>query len=267
LALEGCQVEDSLKAESVSAEHVVDDVIHDAVAPHVPGSTLTKRGSTWPSLTKSPLLKVGPTGIATRHKTQSLMEVGNNEPQERTVSDVTGRHRHPWLRRTAIAASSIISILFFLVLAIVVFRLLNPPITPVMISEKLRGTTFARHWVPLANISPNLPLAVMASEDGRFCDHRGVDWSAVKEAIGAANDFSDFRGASTIPMQTVKNLYLWSQRSYVRKALEVPLAYLLSVLWPKQVVIETYLNIAPWGPGIVGVEAASRYYLTKARTP
>ena len=91
-----------------------------------------------------------------------------------------------------------------------------------MISEKLRGITFARHWVPLANISPNLPLAVIASEDGRFCDHWGVDWSAVKEAVEAADDFSDFRGASTIPMQTVKNLYLWSQRNYVRKALDDP---------------------------------------------
>jgi monofunctional glycosyltransferase len=105
---------------------------------------------------------------------------------------------------------------------------------------------------------------VIASEDGRFCNHWGVDWSAVKEAVDAADDLSDFRGASTIPMQTVKNLYLWSQRSYVRKSLEVPLAYLLSALWPKQVVIETYLNVAPWGPGIVGVEAASRYYFNKS---
>jgi Transglycosylase len=76
-------------------------------------------------------------------------------------------------------------ILAGLLFAIVVFRFLNPAITPVMISEKLRGITFARHWVPLANISPNLPLAVIASEDGRFCDHWGVDWSAVKEAIFA----------------------------------------------------------------------------------
>jgi hypothetical protein len=86
-------------------------------------------------------------------------------------------------------------ILAGLLFAIVGFRFLNPAITPVMISEKLRGTTFARHWVPLANISPNLPLVVIASEDGRFCDHWGVDWSAVKEAVEAADDFSDFRGA------------------------------------------------------------------------
>jgi monofunctional biosynthetic peptidoglycan transglycosylase len=169
--------------------------------------------------------------------------------------------QHPWLRRVTSVAFLILAGLLF---AIVGFRFLNPAITPVMISEKLRGTTFARHWVPLANISPNLPLAVIASEDGRFCNHWGVDWSAVKEAVEAADDLSDFRGASTIPMQTVKNLYLWSQRSYVRKSLEVPLAYLLSALWPKQVVIETYLNVAPWGPGIVGVEAASRYYFNKS---
>ena len=121
--------------------------------------------------------------------------------------------QHPWLRRVTSVAFLILAGLLF---AIFVFRFLNTTITPVMISEKLRGTTFARHWVPLANISPNLPLAVIASEDGRFCDHWGVDWSAVKEAVEAADDFSDFRGASTIPMQTVKNLYLWSQRSYVQ---------------------------------------------------
>jgi monofunctional biosynthetic peptidoglycan transglycosylase len=173
---------------------------------------------------------------------------------------IKNERQHPWLRRLTNMAFAMLAGL----VAIFVFRFLNPAITPVMISEKLRGTTFAGHWVPLANISPNLPLAVIASEDGRFCDHWGVDWSAVKEAVETSDDFRDFRGASTIPMQTVKNLYLWSQRNYLRKALEVPLACRLSALWPKQVVIETYLNIAPWGPGIVGVDAASRYYFDKS---
>ena len=171
------------------------------------------------------------------------------------------KYRRTWLKR---AASVALLGLALLLLSILVFRFVDPPITPVMIAERFHGTTFGpSRWVQLERISQDLPLAVITSEDGRFCDHWGVDWSAVKEAVEEADDFWNFRGASTIPMQTVKNLYLWSQRSYVRKALEVPLAYLLSALWPKKVVIETYLNIAPWGPRIVGAEAASRRYFHK----
>jgi monofunctional biosynthetic peptidoglycan transglycosylase len=154
-------------------------------------------------------------------------------------------------------------ILAGLLLSMVAFRFVNPPITTVMLVEKLKGYTLQRHWVPLRNISHNLPMAVIAAEDGRFCDHWGVDWGAVKDAIKEAGG-AGFRGASTIPMQTAKNLYLWTQRSYVRKVLEVPLAYLLSLLWPKHRVMEVYLNIAQWGPGIFGAEAASRHYFGKS---
>ena len=129
-----------------------------------------------------------------------------------------------------------------------------------MIAEKLKGYTFRRHWVPLDDISPSLPLAVIASEDGRFCVHWGVDWGAVREAL----DDGGFRGASTIPMQTAKNLYLWNGRSYTRKALEMPLAYVMSFIWPKRRMMEVYLNVAQWGPGIFGAEAASRYYFHKS---
>jgi len=133
-----------------------------------------------------------------------------------------------------------------------------------MVVEKLRGYTLRREWVPLQDISPNLPLAVIASEDGRFCLHWGVDWGAVRDAIKEGDGLADFRGASTIPMQTAKNLYLWTDRSYVRKILEVPLAYLLTIFWPKERVIEVYLNIAQWGPGIFGAEAASQHYFRKS---
>ena len=106
---------------------------------------------------------------------------------------------------------------------------------------------------------------MIASEDGRFCNHWGVDWAAVKDAVQEARKRGrGFRGASTIPMQTAKNLYLWTDRSYVRKVLEVPLAYLLTIFWPKERVIEVYLNIAQWGPGIFGAEAASQHYFRKS---
>lgn len=152
-----------------------------------------------------------------------------------------------------------------LLLSIIAFRFVNPPITPVMVAEKLGGTTLQHRWVPAEDMARDLPLAVIASEDGRFCAHWGVDWAAVKDAVEEAKrTHRSFRGASTIPMQTAKNLYLWTGRSYVRKVLEVPLAYLLTALWPKQRVIEVYLNVAQWGPGIFGAEAASQKYFHKS---
>ena len=101
---------------------------------------------------------------------------------------------------------------------------------------------------------------MIASEDGRFCVHWGVDWGAMREAIQAGG----IRGASTIPMQVAKNLYLWNGRSYIRKVFELPLAYVMSLIWPKQRMMEVYLNIAQFGPGLYGAEEASRYYFRKS---
>jgi monofunctional biosynthetic peptidoglycan transglycosylase len=100
------------------------------------------------------------------------------------------------------------------------------------------------------------------SEDGRFCRHRGVDWSELGEAIESARDGTP-RGGSTISMQVVKNLFLWPSRSYVRKAIEIPLTYVVEGLWPKRRILEIYLNIAEWGPGVFGAEAASRFHFGK----
>ena len=169
-------------------------------------------------------------------------------------------HRYPWLRRITLGLLIAFSVLL---LSIVAFRFVNPPITPVMVVEKLHGATLRRQWVPLEKISPNLRLAVVSSEDGRFCDHWGVDWGAVRDAVKAARSLKGVRGASTIPMQTAKNLYLWTRRSYLRKALEAPLAYLMSAIWPKRRMMEVYLNIAQWGPGVFGAEAASQYYFRR----
>jgi monofunctional glycosyltransferase len=180
---------------------------------------------------------------------------------ERTRKRGMRRKKHPWLRRAFRLISVIAAII---VLSIIAFRFINPPITPVMAVEKLRGHTLRHQWLPLEAMSPQLPLAAIASEDGRFCAHWGVDWSAVNEAIKEGGGFGAFRGASTIPMQTAKNLYLWSGRSYVRKAIEVPLAYAMSLLWTKARMMEVYLNVAQFGPGIFGVEAASRYYFHKS---
>ncbi len=164
---------------------------------------------------------------------------------------------HPWLLGAALV---VLWGLALLLLSIVVFRFVNPPITTVMLADRLSGTTLHRQWVPIEDISPNLPLAVIASEDGRFCLHWGVDWGAMREAIHDGG----VRGASTIPMQVAKNVYLWNGRSYIRKAFELPLAYVMSLIWPKQRMIEVYLNVAEFGRGIYGAEEASRYYFNKS---
>ena len=167
------------------------------------------------------------------------------------------------LRRAISIALIVLAGLFFL--ATVVFRALAP-MSPVAVAELLGGPKIDRSWLPLGKMSSDLPRAVIASEDGRFCDHWGVDWGAVRDAIKQGGGIrARLRGASTIPMQVSKNLYLWPQRSYQRKILEVPLAYLMSALWPKEVVMQTYLNIAPWGP-VIGAEAASQYYFHKSAT-
>jgi monofunctional biosynthetic peptidoglycan transglycosylase len=174
----------------------------------------------------------------------------------------SSRTRHPWLRRTAVVAMILLGSLLFLIL---VFRFVNPPLTTVIVAERLEGGQPLRHrWVPLQQISGELPLAVIAAEDGRFCSHWGVDWGAVKEAIKEAKKDGEMRGASTIPMQTAKNLFLWSNRSFLRKGLEVPMAYLLTLAWPKWRVMEVYLNIVEWGPGVFGAEAASQYHFHKS---
>ena len=166
-----------------------------------------------------------------------------------------------WLVRLGLVAAIGAGAVFA---SIVLFRFVNPPITATMVVDKLRGGTLHRKWVPLEAISPNLRLAVIASEDGNFCRHRGVDWGAVREVIDEAESWRAIRGASTIPMQVAKNLYLWDRRNYVRKALEVPLAYTMSAVWPDKRMLEIYLNIAQWGPDIYGAEAASRHYFGKS---
>jgi monofunctional glycosyltransferase len=182
-----------------------------------------------------------------------IQAVSGERPRKRTRRRV----RHPWFQRAARIVLGLMAVLLF---SIVAFRFVNPPVTPVMLVERLKGHTLRRDWVPLDDISRQLPLAVIASEDGRFCIHWGVDWGAVREAI----EDGGLRGASTIPMQTAKNLYLWNGRSYVRKALEMPLAYVMSLIWPKDRMMEVYLNVAQWGPGLFGAEAASRFYFHKS---
>ena len=147
------------------------------------------------------------------------------------------------------------------VLLVAAYRFLPPPITPLML---LREAPVDRRWVPLEAIAPALPRAVISAEDNLFCRHAGVDWGSLSAAVEAYADGRRSGGGSTITMQTAKNLFLWPDRSPVRKALEFPLTLLIEALWPKQRILEVDLNIVEWGDGVYGAEAAARRHFGKA---
>ena len=134
------------------------------------------------------------------------------------------------------------------------------PVSTLMLRDVVLLRGYERQWVDLDDVEPALVQSVMMSEDGRFCAHDGVDWGALNLVIDEALDGEKSRGASTIAMQTVKNLFLWSSRSYLRKGLEVPLAIAADAIWSKRRLMEIYLNVAEWAPGVYGIEAASLYY-------
>lgn len=147
-----------------------------------------------------------------------------------------------------------------------VYRFAPPPLTTLMLWRAVEGNGIARRWVPLEDMSRALPAAVISAEDARFCEHNGVDWEAVEEVLGEVfeEDSGRPRGASTITMQTVKNLFLWPARSYLRKAIEVPLAYYMDFVWPKRRILEIYLNVVEWAPGVYGAEAAARHHFRRS---
>lgn len=153
-----------------------------------------------------------------------------------------------------------LALAILLVLSLLLYRSVPVPST-LMIGRWLTLQPVERHWVTLPEISPNLVRAVIASEDQRFCGHRGIDWVELNNVLDDEDGPS--RGASTLTMQTAKNVFLWPGRSYLRKGLELPLALALDLAWPKTRVIEVYLNVAEWGDGLYGAEAAAQRYFRK----
>jgi monofunctional biosynthetic peptidoglycan transglycosylase len=154
--------------------------------------------------------------------------------------------------------------------AVLLLRWIDPPYSAYMAETQLsawmsRDSTYVfRHkWVDLAQISPNLPLAVVASEDQKFPEHWGFDVEAIEKAYELNQHSHRVHGASTISQQVAKNLYLWSGRSYFRKALEAYFTVLIESCWPKRRILEIYLNIAEFGYGTYGAEAAAQRFFHK----
>ncbi|MGI9381072.1 MAG: monofunctional biosynthetic peptidoglycan transglycosylase, partial [Methyloligellaceae bacterium] len=153
-----------------------------------------------------------------------------------------------------------LAVIAYFLLLIIAFRFVDPPISTLMAGHMLSGKTLEQKWIPIEKISTHLARAVITSEDSTFCRHNGIDWQEFRKVWSRQKQLSEIRGASTIPMQTMKNLFLWPGRNYIRKFFEFPLAYISSWIWPKKRMLEIYLNIAEWGPGIFGAEAAARHH-------
>jgi len=147
----------------------------------------------------------------------------------------------------------------------IVYAVVPPPASNLMLLRALAGNGMDYRWVPLNQISPHLPRAVITSEDARFCEHNGVDWVEFQNVVDDVfdDDEGPIRGASTIPMQLAKNLFLWDGRNPLRKGLEIPIAYWMDLILTKKRLIELYLNEVEWAPGVYGAEAASQHHFKK----
>lgn len=160
--------------------------------------------------------------------------------------------------------------LIFVLLApaalVALYRTTPPPQTPLM---WLRGGQVHYEWTPITKISPYLARSAVAAEDEAFCTHNGFDRAAIERAWESYVDASDdekatLRGGSTISQQTAKNVFLWPGRTWVRKALEAGITVYMEAIWTKKRILEVYLNVVEWGPGIYGAEAAARYHFHKS---
>ena len=147
------------------------------------------------------------------------------------------------------------------VILVLSLRWIAPPFSAFMLQSQVQPVRYT--WVPASRMPESLRKAVVASEDQKFWTHNGFDLEAIEKAMEHNKNSRKVRGASTISQQVAKNLFLWSSRSYVRKGLEVCITVLIEALWPKDRILETYLNIAEFGPGLYGVQAAAQKYFSK----
>jgi monofunctional glycosyltransferase len=155
----------------------------------------------------------------------------------------------------------------------IIYRFVPPPITPLMVirlfeqaSDKNRDMRLSKDWVSIEEISASMPKAVITSEDQNFMEHFGLDFKAIEKAqkYNDRHKGKRIKGASTISQQTAKNVFLWPNRSYLRKGLEVYFTFLIELIWSKERIMEVYLNVIEMGDGIYGVEAASQKYFHKS---
>ncbi len=177
--------------------------------------------------------------------------VSLGEPKERR----SGRRR---ILRLALLAFAVFFFVPYVLTCVYIF--VDPPFSALMLRQALIGRNVSYEWRDLDQISPNLIAQVITSEDSRFCKHHGVDWTALDKAVDAVAEGKPKGGGSTITMQTAKNLFLWNSPALLRKPFEIPLATFMDFVLGKQRIMEIYLNIVEWAPGVFGAEAAARHH-------
>ncbi|MBZ9747478.1 biosynthetic peptidoglycan transglycosylase [Mesorhizobium sp. CO1-1-7] len=172
---------------------------------------------------------------------------------------VSRRSLRRWVRRGIVVAA--VLALIPVVLTFLYLPSFVHPVSTLMLKDLATFSGYDRRWVSIDDVAPVLAHSVIMSEDGQFCFHRGVDLGELRGVVDDALAGEATRGASTITMQTVKNLFLWSRPlGSVRKVVELPLAVYFDAVMSKRRIMEIYLNIAEWGPGIYGIEAAARHH-------
>lgn len=160
-----------------------------------------------------------------------------------------------------ILLKSTLAIFIASVLLVVLYRFIPIPVTPLMLLRSIQDDAPIHYtWLPLKDISPHLPLAVVASEDNLFTEHNGFDFKAIKQAREDAKKGKRLRGASTISQQTAKNVFLWNGRSWIRKGLEAYFTVLIEWIWGKERIMEVYLNCIEMGNGIYGAAAVAKHH-------
>ena len=179
------------------------------------------------------------------------------------MANVPGRRRH----------RPLLTLFLLLVLlasgSVVIQRFVAPPPTFLMVSRALEGEGLSYRWRSLDDISPRLVQAVIASEDSTFCAHNGFDMKAIERALQATaraekRGSGRIRGGSTISQQTAKNVFLWPGRDWIRKGLEAGYTVAIETVWGKRRIMEVYLNVAEWAPGVYGAEAAAQHWFGKS---
>ena len=170
----------------------------------------------------------------------------------------------PKTKRRRPVLTVLLALALFLVASVAIHRFVPPPATFLMVTRAMEGDEMNYRWRSLNDISPRLVEAVIASEDSTFCAHRGFDMKAIEKALKANERGGRIRGGSTISQQTAKNVFLWPGRDWVRKGLEAGYTVLIETLWGKRRIVEVYLNVAEWAPGVYGAEAAAQHWFGKS---
>lgn len=182
-------------------------------------------------------------------------------PRRRRETNKTGRPAGRLTRRLRQVLLVVLAACIILpATGLLAYRVFPVHLTPLMLIRLTEGEERRQEWTRLSDLPPALVRSVIASEDARFCAHHGFDWIEIERAWTTWRTGGRLRGASTLSMQTARSVFLWPGRDPARKALEAALTVPLEALWPKRRILEVYLNVAEWGPGVYGAQAAARYH-------